>query len=190
MADLGHDPHAGRKGVYLLALVSLAYTLILAAFLWQGYPAAAPSALPLASDEQYGVQVWYQVPLFFAATAACALILQLAARLTGSTVGFGVAFGRTSFAMTTPFALTTMLIEAVLAILLVAGLVEPLAVIDWLTGEGGWFPLLYQLVALVWIVILLGLAVRASVAGGWLTVAASAAVIAVVYAVPVGLFVR
>ena len=50
-----------------------------------------------------GVQIWHQVLLFFATTTACALILQATARLTGDEVRFGVAFGRISFAMTTPF---------------------------------------------------------------------------------------
>ena len=190
MVDLGRDPQAGRKGVVVLAGVSIVYTLILAAFLWQGYPAAAPSALPLTTAEQYQVQVWYQVPLFFLATAACALILRLVVHLTGDALGFGVAFGRISFAMTTPFALTTMLIEAALAILLVLGVVQPQPVIDWLTGEGEWFPLAYQLVAMIWIVVLLVLAVRASIARGWLTVASLSIVIALVYALPVGLFIR
>ena len=114
----------------------------------------------------------------------------LAARLTGEVLGFGVAFGRISFAMTLPFALTTMLIEAALAILLVLGVVQPRPVIDWLTGEGGWFPLAYQLVAMIWIAVLLVLAVRASIARGWLTVASLSIVIALVYALPVGLFIR
>ena len=62
MSGLGRDPHASRKGVVLLAIVSAVYTPILAAFLGQGYAAAAPSALPLASDEQYGAVV-YALPI-------------------------------------------------------------------------------------------------------------------------------
>jgi len=47
-------------------LITLVYTLFLAVLIILGYPEVAPSVLPLAVEEWYPVQIWYQGPLFFA----------------------------------------------------------------------------------------------------------------------------
>lgn len=72
----------GAVPVLLLLLsITLVHTFIVAIFILQGYPAAAPSVLPLTVEEQYPVQIWYQGPLFFATTALTAGGPVLAGRL-------------------------------------------------------------------------------------------------------------
>jgi hypothetical protein len=71
------------QGALALLLVTAAYTLILLIFILRGYPAAAPSVLPLALTDQYKFQVWYQGPLFFVATWVIAAFLVLISRLKG-----------------------------------------------------------------------------------------------------------
>jgi flavodoxin len=60
LGELARDPAALRNGVLLLLLITLVYTLILAIFISQDYPAAAPSVLSLSVEEQHPVQIWYR----------------------------------------------------------------------------------------------------------------------------------
>ncbi len=80
------------QGILALLLVTAVYTLILLIFILRGYPAAAPSILPLAVKDQYKFQVWYQGPLFFVATGAVAALLVLISRVKGHAEHFGIAF--------------------------------------------------------------------------------------------------
>ena len=74
-AGLATDRHAARHGALVLFAVCVVYTLILLAFLGRVYPAAARSSLGVAVEDQYGLQVWYQAPLFFAVTCLTAAVL-------------------------------------------------------------------------------------------------------------------
>jgi hypothetical protein len=190
LAELAHDPAAFWKGILVLLVISLVYTLILAAFLVRGYPAAAPSVLPLTVEEQYRVQIWYQGPLFLATTALTAGVLVLLGRLLGSHPGFGLAFARISYASVIPFFFTTMLVEAALALLLLVGVVEPVSTMNWLLGKGAWFPTAYQLVSIVWIAALFVMAAYRTLERGWVAGVLGALLAMGVYAVPVALFIR
>ena len=187
---LADDPHAGRHGALVLLAVCAVYTLILLAFLGRGYPAATGSALGLAPEGQYGVQVWYQAPLFFAVTCLTTAVLVLASRASGQPVGFGLAFGRVSLATAVPFASTTMVVEVAAALLLAAGLVKPADLLGWLTGPGAWFALLYQLVGLAWLAALVLVATRTTLGRGWRISAPVGVLLLVVYGVPVALLIR
>ncbi|MGD8475064.1 MAG: hypothetical protein PVH59_13160, partial [Anaerolineae bacterium] len=151
LGELARDPAVLRNGVLLLLLITLVYTLILAIFIVRGYPAAAPSVLPLTVEQQYPVQIWYQGPLFLASTALTAGVLVLAGRLVGSSPAFRLAFARIAYASVIPFFFTTMLIELALALLFAVGVVQPDAVLNWLLGPGAWFPTSYQLISIAWI---------------------------------------
>ena len=188
--DLATDRHAARHGAFVLFAVCIVYTLILLAFLGRGYPAAARSALGLAVEDQYGLQVWYQAPLFFAVTCLTAAVLVLASRASGQPVGFGLAFGRVSLATAVPFASTTMVVEAAAALLLAAGLVKPADLLSWLTGPGAWFALLYQVVGLAWLAALVLVATRTILGRGWRVSVPVALLLLVVYGVPVALLIR
>lgn len=190
LRDLAADPAAARKGAGILLLATLVYTFILGVFILRGYPAAAPSILPLSVEEQYPVQVFYQGPLFFLATLAVAAVLVLFARLRRQNLGFGLAFARLSFATTLPFVLTTMLVETVVAGMVLAGVWAPVQVVGWLTGPGAWFAAAYQLAGLVWIAALATMAVQASLETNWPASALLALVLLVVYGLPVGLLIR
>ena len=111
LGDLARDPAALRKGVLLLLVITLVYTLILAIFIRKDYPAAAPAVLPLTVEEQYPVQIWYQGPLFFATTALTAGVVVVMGRLLGGARDFGLAFARVAYASVIPFFFTTMVIE-------------------------------------------------------------------------------
>ncbi len=105
-----------RAGLAALAVVMGTYSVILAVFLLRDYPAAGESVLPLTVDEQYAYQIWYQAPLFLAMTAALAWLLAKISKRGGSSSGsFAGSFAQVSFATAVPFALTTMLVEAVVA---------------------------------------------------------------------------
>lgn len=188
--DLAWDPAAPRKGLLLLLLITLVYTLILAIFIFKDYPAAAPSVLPLTVEEQYPVQIWYQGPLFFASTALTAGSLVVLGRLLGGTRDFGLAFARIAYASVIPFFLTTMLIELALALLLLASVVQPDAVLDWLLGPGAWFPATYQLIAVVWMAALFVMAAWRTLDRGWVAGLLSGLLALGVYALPVALFIR
>ena len=189
-ADLAADPHAGRHGALVLLAVCAVYTLILAAFLGRGYPAAARSALGLAPEDQYGVQVWYQGPLFFAVTAVTSAVLVLVSRSSGHPTGLGLAFGRISLATAVPFASTTMVVEVVAALLLATGVLAPADLLRWLTGPGAWFALLYQVIGLGWLAALVMVATRTTLGRGWLVSAPAGLLLLVVYGTPVALLVR
>lgn len=190
LGALAHDPAALRKAALLLLFITGVYTLILAAFIARGYPAALPSVLPLAVDELYPVQIWYQGPLFFAATALAAGVLALVGRLLGGARGWGLAFARISYASVVPFFFTTMLVELALAVLLLTGAVPPEAALSWLLGPGAWFPAAYQLVAVAWIAALFVIAAWWTLARGWIAGLLSGLLALVVYALPVALLIR
>jgi hypothetical protein len=176
--------------VLLLLLITLVYTLILAIFILRDYPAAAPSVLPLTVEEQYPVQIWYQGPLFFATTALTAGVLVLLGRLLRTGPGFGLSFARVAYASVIPFFFTTMLVELVLALLLLAGVVQPDAVLNWLLGPGAWFPATYQLISVVWIAALFVMAAWQTLERGWVAGLLGGVLALLVYALPVALFIR
>ena len=106
-----------RFGLAALALVLGIYTAILGVFLARDYPAVAESILPLTVEQQYAYQIWYQGPLFLAMTVALAGILWLLTRRSTQPTSPAGLFAQVSFATSIPFALTTMLVELVIAIL-------------------------------------------------------------------------
>ena len=192
--ELARDPAALTKGALLLLLITLVYTLVLGIFIVRGYPAAAPSVLPLAPEEQYRVQIWYQGPLFFVTTACTAGFLALAAHLLGQSPAFRATFAptfaRIAYASVIPFFFTTMLIESTLALALLAGAVQPDAVLSWLLGPGAWFPAAYQLVAIIWIAALFVMAAWRTLERGWAGGLIGGVLALVVYALPVALLIR
>ena len=190
LGELAHDPAAFRNGVLLLLLITVVYTLILAIFLVRDYPAAAPSVLLLTVEEQYPVQIWYQGPLFFVATALAAALLVLAAHLVGRSPGFRLAFARISYASVIPFFFTTMLVESALALALLAGIAWPDAVLSWLLGPGAWFPATYQLISVVWITALFVMAAWRTLERGWVGGLLGGLLALAIYAFPVALFIR
>jgi hypothetical protein len=190
LGELAQDSAAFKKAVLLLLLITLMYTLILAIFIGLDYPAAAPSVLPLTVEEQYPVQIWYQGALFFATTALAAGVLVLAGRLLGRSPTLGLAFARISYASVVPFFFTTMLVELALALALLAGVVQPSAVLNWLLGPGAWFPTTYQLIAIIWIAVLFVMVAWRTLDRGWLAGLLGGLVALGVYAFPVALLIR
>jgi hypothetical protein len=194
LGALARDPAALQKGVLLLLLIIFVYTLILAIFIAQGYPAAAPSVLPLTVEEQYPVQIWYQGPLFLVATALAAGLLAFAGRLLGRSPGFrqtfAPAFGRIAYASVIPFFFTTMLVELGLAVGMLLGVMQPDAALSWLLGPGAWFPTVYQLIAIVWIAVLFIMATWRTLERGWAAGLLGGLLALAVYALPVALFIR
>ena len=187
---LEHDPHASRHGALALLIVSSVYTAILAVFIMRGYPAAAPSALGLPAEQHYGLQIWYQVPLFFLSTSLTAGLLVLLAQLASRPSTFAVAFARIALATAIPFGLTTMLVEVAIALLLSVGVLEPKATLAWLTGEGAWFASLYQLIGVFWLTALVVTAVKVTVRRGWIVSTIAGLFLVVTYAIPIALLVR
>jgi hypothetical protein len=190
LGELAHDPAAFSKSAWLLLLITLVYTLILAIFVARDYPAAAPSVLPLAVDEQYSVQIWYQGPLFFVATALAAGVLVLAGRLLGGAPDFRLAFSRLAYASVIPFFFTTMVVEFALALALLVGVVQPKATLNWLLGPGAWFPAAYQLISIVWIAALFVLAAWRTLEQRWIAGLLGGVLALAIYALPVALFIR
>ena len=189
-SDLGRDDHAARNGALVLLLVSFVYTFILLVFIARGYPAAARSVLNLPTTTQYRVQLWYEVPLFFAGTALSAWLLTWIARWSHRNCAFRIAFGRLALATAVPFALTTMLVEFAVAFLLALGVLAPAATLRWLTGDGAWFAAMYQVVGLVWLAALVVIAVRATAAVTWRMSVAGGVSLLVVYGLPIALLIR
>ena len=89
-----------------------------------------------------------------------------------------------------PFALTTMVVEAAVALLLAAGLVKPPDLLSWLTGPGAWFALVYQLVGLAWLAALVLVATRTTLGRGWRVSVPVGLLLLVIYGVPVALLIR
>ena len=187
---LQEDSQAARKGVVALLSVLAVYTSILIVFIVCDYPAMAPSILPIAVEDLYRYQVWYQGPLFTVATLLLVGILLLLARLTGHRESFGTVFARVSFATTAPFALTTMAVELVIALSLFAGVFQAQEILGWLTGEGAWFANAYQFVGVAWIVGLLAITAKLSVGLRWWAGIVLGVALAIIYGLPIGLFIR
>lgn len=190
LASLQHPRQAARVGGMALLTVSAVYAFILFVFVIKGYPAAAPSVLGIPVDEHYRVQIWYQVPLFFASTALTAGILVIFERLARRAAQFGVAFGHIALATAVPFGFTTMLVEVGVAILLALGVLTPSATLEWLTGEGAWFAALYQGIGALWLVALVILVADLGLRRGWIVAGVSGLFLVVVYALPIGLLIR
>lgn len=187
---LQEDERAIQKGLLMLLLVLAVYTLILVIFIKRNYPAMAPSILPVAAEDQYRFQVWYQGPLFLVATVILTGILVFLSRVRGLTGSFAGIFAQVSFATTVPFALTTMLVELVIALLVLAGLLEPEEILGWLTGDGAWFANIYQFAGVLWIVGLLAVAAKLVVGVRWWLSIILGVLLAIIYGVPIGLFIR
>ena len=187
---LREDGQATLKGLLALLLILGTYTLILVVFIVRDYPAMAPSILPIAAEDLYRYQVWYQGPLFIAATLILTGLLMLLARVRGQADGFAVVFARVSFATTVPFALTTMAVELAIAILVLSVVVQPPEILAWLTGEGALFANAYQLAGVLWIIGLLSITTKLSVGvRSWLGIVLGV-VLVIIYGVPIGLFIR
>jgi len=184
------DDRAGWKGLWMLLLVIGAYTLILGIFILRGYPAVAPSILNLSVESQYSVQIWYQGPLFLASTALVAGLLLLLSRARKKSARFSTLFARVSFSTALPFALTTMLVELSLALLLLLNVLAPDEVLRWLTADGLWFASLYQAAGILWLVVLMVLACKVTLSVRWGAAIATGCVLTVIYALPVALFIR
>ena len=187
LTDLEDDPQAGKKGVLALLLIIGIYTLELFIFIQVGYPAANPSVLPILIEEHYRIQFWYQGPLFFLITAITSLLLAGISHPRGN---FPLAFARMSFATVLPFALTMMLVELAIALLLAFGVLEPTSTLAWLKGNGRLFANLYQSIGLVWLIDLIILAAKVSTKANWFVSALWGFLIAVLYGLPIGLFIR
>ncbi len=184
------DDQAARKGLLVLLLVLGVYTLILVIFIISDYPAMAPSILPIETENLYRYQVWYQGPLFIAATLLLTGLLKLFARVKGQVESFAIIFARVSFATAVPFALTTMLVELVIAILVLAGVFQPQEILGWLTGEGALFANAYQLAGILWMIGLLAITAKLTVGVRWWPGILLGVVLASIYGVPIGLFIR
>ena len=184
------DKRAAQKGWLSLFLVLFVYTLILAIFIRRDYPAAAPSILPIAVEDLYRYQVWYQGPLFIAATLALVGVLQLFTEVKGQTVGFPVVFSRVVFATTVPFAVTTMAVELVIAMLVLFKVFQPQEILGWLVGDGALFANLYQFAGLLRLVVLLVITAKLSAGVKWWPAIGLGMVLAIIYGIPIGLFVR
>jgi hypothetical protein len=179
-----------RLGMAALALVLGTYTLILLMFLLRDFPAAAESILPLTVEEQYAYQIWYQGPLFVAMTVALAGLLRLLTRRRTQPTSPAGLFAQVSFATTIPFALTTMLVELVIALLVLPGWITPDATLDWLTGSGAWFATIYQLAGILWVVALLTVTARLATGARWHASLGIGLGLSVLYGLPIGLFIR
>lgn len=70
------------------------------------------------------------------------------------------------------------------------GILQPERVLAWLMGEGAWFANTYQAIGLVWILALFIFVVRQTTGRGWLASVLLGFGTAVVYGIPVGLFIR
>ncbi|MCB8980556.1 MAG: hypothetical protein H6657_24365 [Ardenticatenaceae bacterium] len=187
---LQNDDRAARKGLWVLLLVLGTYTFILSIFITHDYPAMAPSILPISVEDLYRYQVWYQGPLFIVATLVLTGLLVLLAKMKGQAAGFTVVFARVRLATAVPFALTTMAVELVIAILVLVGVFQPLEILGWLAGEGAWFANAYQLVGVLWIIGLLALTARLTLGVRWWLAIILGVVLAVIYGIPIGLFIR
>lgn len=179
-----------RFGLAALALVLGIYTAILGVFLARDYPAVAESILPLTVEQQYAYQIWYQGPLFLAMTVALAGILWLLTRRSTQPTSPAGLFAQVSFATTIPFALTTMLVELVIAILVLPRWITPDATLDWLTGSGEWFATIYQLAGILWVIALLSVTARLAMGAKWYTSLGVGIGLAFLYGLPIGLFIR
>jgi|GEM_PF-2189426 len=187
---LQDDEKAGLKGLWILLLILAVYTLVLGIFILRGYPAAAPSILPLSVDQQYSVQIFYQGPLFLGSTFLLTGLLLWLAKANRRTVGFGALFARVSFATTVPFALTTMLVELVIALLVLVRAFTPQEALGWLSGDGQWFANAYQLGGILWLVALLVIVAKVSTSVRWGVAIVLGVLLSAVYAMPIALLIR
>jgi len=186
--SLGSQPRPVIQGFLALALVSAVYTVILGVFIWREHPPLAPCVLPIAPADLYRYQIWYQGPVFLFSTAATALVLLGLARLSGERAGLDVAFARVAFATTVPWALTAMVVELCVALLLAVRVLDSKSFLAW--SGAPLFMTAYQSVAMVWMGALLTVAVRCTARSRWWTSALASLVLLVVYLAPVGLFIR
>lgn len=83
-----------------------------------------------------------------------------------------------------------MLVEAVLAAVVLVGLVTPEEVLGWLTGDGAWFASAYRLAGVLWVVVLLAVTGRLATGARWHLSALLGLLIAAVYGLPIGLLIR
>jgi hypothetical protein len=130
------------------------------------------------------------VPLFFLVTALTAGMLQRIATLARRPTRFAVAWGRISLATGIPFGLTTMLVEFLVAVLVLAGVLDVATTRTWLTGNGAWFAATYLCVGMAWVAGLLVVAVRATTHGAWWSCVLWGAALVVLYGLPTALLVR
>lgn len=189
-AELPSTTDAAKLGLQALLVIGGAYTVVLGVFIAVGWSAVAPSALPVALDDQYRLQILYQVPLYLLATVASATALMTVLRATGRRTDMRTAFAAVAFASVVPFLWTTLVVELVLAFGLAVGAFEVDAARGWLLEDGTWFTTAYQLVAAIWAVTLFVIAARRVARAGWPTAFGAAVAALVIYVIPVALLIR
>jgi len=123
-------------------------------------------------------------------TVALAGFLRLLTRRGSHPTSPAGLFAQVRFATTVPFALTTMLVELVIALLVLPRWITPDATLDWLSGSGAWFATVYQLAGILWVVALLSVTAKLAMGAKWYTSLGVGLGLAVLYGLPIGLFIR
>ncbi len=105
---------------------------------------------------------------------------------------FAVVFAQVSLTTTVPFALTTMVVELVIAILVLARFFQPqeIEILGWLTGKGTLFANAYQFAGILWVIGLLAITAKLSVGVRWWLGIVLGVILVIIYGAPIGLFIR
>jgi len=156
------DPRKISKGFKAVLLIGILYTATVAMLAAGGALITAPAVLAISPQNYYFFEIFFALPVSLAAwilAAGFARLLGIWGRGSGSFEGILAALG---FAVTVPM-FVTWIPETVFAVLLLLGMTQE-EFMDLMSGPGflqifGWA---YQIVAVLWMLVLVILAVGIS----------------------------
>lgn len=163
LRSLSSHPRGVRWSAYAVAMLCLLYSLTVAGLHSIGVSATVQPWLRIPAEEYYFWEVYLIFPVYFGCWILAAGFVQLVSRSVGGQGSFEGNLATLGFVIVIPW-LLTWLVETAGLIMISLNLFT-LQQWQWVIGEhplGKVFIIAYQLLAILWQVILVPLAVHAS----------------------------
>lgn len=163
MKVLSVHPSGVKWGLYSVTLLGLLYTLTVAGLYGIGVGATVSPWLRIPAEEYYFWEIFMVFPVYFGVWVLGAGFVQLVSRPLGGSGSFEGTLATLGFAMTIPW-YVTWVVETLGMILV---MMDVITLAQWQDVAenhtvGKVFAIAYQLIAMVWLIVLMPIAVRSS----------------------------
>jgi hypothetical protein len=166
-AALQADSRQVAMGVRAVLFIGVLYTITVAMLAAGGALITAPAFLVLPAENYYFYEIFFAAPVLFLDWIMAAGLARLLGRPRCGTGSFEGTLAALGFAVSVPFLITWVVETAFAVFLLLGGSQQAFMELSAHPGVVQTFVIAYQLVAVVWLLVLTILAVRAGLKTGW-----------------------